>query len=100
MEFTTIGAVKLPINESKNVKYVPKKSVIIGQDKQMEFLARAIKLNTPVLLIGETGVGKTSIIRHLAHETHNGFRRLNLNGQTTIDEFVGKLLFKDGESVS
>lgn len=60
----------------------------------------AIINNKPVLLKGETGVGKTSAIRYLASKTKNGFRRVNLNGSTTVDEFVGRWkLNKDREMV-
>jgi len=56
----------------------------------LEPIKAGIKFNKPVLLEGETGVGKTASVRFLAHETNNGFRRLNLSGSTTTDEFVGR----------
>src|SRR3972149_5944938 len=49
----------------------------------------------PALLIGETGVGKTLAVRYLAWKTQNGLRRLNLNGATTVDEFLGKMLINE-----
>jgi cobaltochelatase CobS len=49
----------------------------------------------PALLIGETGVGKTMSVRYLASQTNNGLRRVNLNGATTVDEFLGKLLINE-----
>lgn len=61
----------------------------------LKTLAIAIKDNLPVLLIGESGTGKTSAIRHLAAETLNGLRRVNLNGGTTADELVGRLLINE-----
>jgi cobaltochelatase CobS len=51
--------------------------------------------NLPVLLIGETGVGKTQAVRYLAWKTNNGLRRVNLNGATTVDEFLGKMLINE-----
>ncbi len=48
-----------------------------------------------MLLIGETGVGKTLAVRYLAWKTNNGLRRVNLNGATTVDEFLGKLLINE-----
>jgi cobaltochelatase CobS len=54
-----------------------------------------VETNLPALLIGETGVGKTLAVRHLASKTNNGLRRVNLNGATTVDEFLGKLLINE-----
>ena len=61
----------------------------------MKTLAIAVRDNLPALLIGESGTGKTSAIRFLAHETKNGLRRVNLNGGTTADELVGRLLINN-----
>jgi MoxR-like ATPase len=77
--------------------FIPKAQDIIGYEEELATLNYAIKKKIPTLLIGETGVGKTSLIRHLAFTRKKGLRRLNLNGQTTIDEFVGKILLnKEG----
>jgi MoxR-like ATPase len=72
---------------------------IIGQDENKKVLEVAIKNNCPALLIGETGSGKTSIVRMLAKQHGKEFLRVNLNGQTTVDEFVGKWLIKGNETV-
>jgi cobaltochelatase CobS len=61
----------------------------------MKTLAIAIRDNLSTLLIGESGTGKTSAIRFLANQTKNGLRRVNLNGGTTADELVGRLLIND-----
>lgn len=90
-DLVKIGKNELAINK-KNKEYIPFNQKIVGYKKVLDYLAYAIKNNKPTLIIGETGVGKTALIRYLAHQTNNGFRRLNLNGQTTIDEFVGKTL--------
>lgn len=65
----------------------------------VKIVALGVRDNLPVLLKGDTGCGKTSLIRYLAAVTANGFRRLNLNGSTTVDEFVGKWVIKDGTMV-
>ena len=92
----TVAGVKLPINH-KNRDYLPVKQTIIGSLDELHKLAYSAKNNLPSLMIGETGVGKTAFIRYLAMKTNNGFRRVNLNGQTTVDEFVGKMLLnKEG----
>ncbi len=62
------------------------------QGATKELLEKAVQLNLPVLLIGETGVGKTAFVRDLAKEKKKELIRLNLTGQTGVDEFVGKIL--------
>lgn len=62
-------------------------------------LKHAIDTNTPALLIGETGTGKTSAIRTLAQENNTTLIRLNLTGQTGVDEILGKWIVQNGEMV-
>ena len=59
----------------------------------------------PVLLQGETSVGKTSLITWLAHSSGNHCVRVNNHEHTDLQEYVGcyaadesgKLVFKEGE---
>lgn len=90
-----IGNIELKINQGNTSEFVPKFSNIVGNIHELETIALGIQENLPVLLIGDTGTGKTSFIRHLAHLTNNGFRRLNLNGSTTADELVGHYVVDD-----
>ena len=63
--------------------------------------------NYPVLLQGETSVGKTSLITYLAKTTGNQCVRINNHEHTDIQEYIGcytadengKLVFKDGEGI-
>ena len=57
-----------------------------------DVLEKAVDNNLPVLLIGETGTGKTSFVRDLAERKGIELFRLNLTGQTGVDEFLGKWL--------
>lgn len=58
----------------------------------------------PVLIQGETSVGKTSLIRWLAAATGNQCVRINNHEHTDIQEYIGcyssddrgKLVFKEG----
>jgi Mg-chelatase subunit ChlI len=72
---------------------------MLGQTKNKEIIEGCINDDAPVLLIGDTGTGKTSIIRELAYKHKKCLIRINLNGQTSIDEFVGKWLIKGGETI-
>lgn len=69
---------------------VPVASDIINSKKELAILSLAVKNKLPVLMIGETGTGKTSLVRHLAKINGAIFRRINLNGGTTNDELIGK----------
>jgi MoxR-like ATPase len=90
------GKIEIPINKNNNNKYIPKNGgKFIDHGNIMKTLAIAIRDNLPTLLIGESGTGKTSAIRYLAAESNNGLRRINLNGGTTADELIGRLLINE-----
>ena len=95
MKKITIEKIELNVNTDKN-KFTPIQSKeFIDHGEILKTLAIAIRDNLPTLLIGESGTGKTSAIRYLAEKTKNGLRRVNLNGGTTADELVGRLLIND-----
>lgn len=75
---------------------------VFGYENELKILEAALDpMADPmnVLLVGHTGVGKTTIVEFLAHKVGAKFHRLNLNGQTGVDEFVGRWILKDGETV-
>lgn len=55
--------------------------------------------NRRVMLIGHTGAGKTSLIEQVAARTRHGVLRSNMNGQTTVGDFVGFWTVKGGETI-
>jgi cobaltochelatase CobS len=91
-----VGGVRLSINTLNSSPYIPREQFYVSPSQgYLEKLAYAVANNLPALLIGETGVGKTLAVRYLAWKTNNGLRRVNLNGATTVDEFLGKLLINE-----
>jgi len=91
-----VGSISLPVNTGNPSSFIPREQVYITPSQgYLEKLAYAVSRNLPALLIGETGVGKTLAVRYLAWKTQNGLRRLNLNGATTVDEFLGKMLINE-----
>lgn len=54
-----------------------------------------IEQNIPVLLRGETGTGKTTTIREIAEQEGKKLTRINLTGQTTREDLVGKYILRD-----
>jgi cobaltochelatase CobS len=55
--------------------------------------------NKRVMLIGHTGAGKTSLIEQVAARAQHGVVRSNMNGQTTVGDFVGFWSVKGGETL-
>src|SRR3972149_3809464 len=91
-----VGSISLPVNTGNPSSFIPREQVYITPSQgYLEKLAYAVSRNLPALLIGETGVGKTLAVRYLAWKTQNGLRRLNLNGATTVDEVLGKMLINE-----
>lgn len=90
--------VTLPVNvENSSKEFVPQSFVYEDNKRILEQVGFAISRQMPVLLEGETGTGKTSLVRFLANKTNNAFRRVNHNGGTTVDDIVGKILInKEG----
>jgi midasin len=66
--------------------------MVYNNISESKVLASCVSANIPCLLMGETGTGKTTIIRHLARENEKTLTRINLNGQTGREELVGKYL--------
>lgn len=91
----------LPINKNKvDANFIPKEISFEDNKKILEQVAIAISKNMPVLLVGETGTGKTSLVRHLAFKTQNAFVRVNHNGGTTVEDVVGRWIINNtGETV-
>ena len=72
---------------------------VIGQDENKKVVELAIEHNLPVLLIGETGTGKTSIVREQSIKLGKQLTRFSITGETTVDEFVGKYELESGATV-
>ncbi|MDD3175727.1 MAG: AAA family ATPase [Candidatus Nanoarchaeia archaeon] len=90
-----IGKIEVEVNSTPS-NYIPNGSKdFIDHGEILKTIALGIRDNLPVLLIGESGVGKSSAVRYLAEKTNNGLRRINLNGGTTADELVGRQLLND-----
>jgi midasin len=55
----------------------------------MSRIAACISMSEPVLLTGETGTGKTSVITHLASCLHHPLISVNLSQQTESSDLLG-----------
>jgi len=91
---------KMPVIEAPigGEQYIPKNlPPYHDHDGLLSLIALGARENLPALIIGETGTGKTTAVRTLAGMVNAPYRRVNLNGGTTADELVGRILLnKEG----
>ncbi len=96
---TVVAGVSLPVRSQSN-QFVPPSIPYKENAGLLKLLAqKAVLENKPALLVGETGVGKTSAVRHLAAVTNTPLRRVNMNGSMTAEDFLGQLLIRDNQTV-
>ncbi|XP_058826762.1 midasin [Topomyia yanbarensis] len=55
----------------------------------LERIAVSVAQNEPTLLVGETGVGKTSSIQYLAYQTRHKLVVVNMNNQSDVSDLIG-----------
>lgn len=73
---------------------------IYGNEKTLKVLEVAFKDAIPALLVGQTGTGKNTILRHIAKQNdRTDIIRLNLTGETTVDDLIGHYQIKDRSTV-
>lgn len=69
---------------------VPKHDPHYQFPAETAFLIQAINHQEHIMLVGPTGTGKSSLIMQLAAQTNTPLRRCNLNGETTVSDFLGR----------
>lgn len=96
-DFKISAKVTVPTNTYPihHPEFVPKDIPFEDNKKTLEQVGIAVVKNMPVLLVGETGTGKTSLVRHLAHQTNNAFVRVNHNGGTSAEDILGRFTIGD-----
>lgn len=55
----------------------------------LERIAVCVSHAEPVLLVGETGVGKTSSVQYLAQRTYHKLVVVNMNNQSDVSDLIG-----------
>lgn len=55
----------------------------------LEQISMAVKLREPVLLVGETGIGKTTVIQQLAESLGHKLVAVNLSQQSEVGDLLG-----------
>ena len=86
----SFGGVKLSLWSGAPSPLIPSSPCdVVLPMAQKKAIATALSENMTCVLIGETGTGKTSAIRHLAYLRQQPYIRINMNGYTTPDELIG-----------
>jgi midasin len=57
--------------------------------RMLQLVAVALQQNEPLLLVGETGTGKTTMVQQLAQATGMELVVLNLSQQTDSSDLLG-----------
>lgn len=82
------GAQTVQLEEQAKL-LIPEKNPAYHFPKVSDDIALDITENKKVMLIGHMGCGKTSLVEQLAANCGQPVVRVNMNGQTTISDFVG-----------
>ena len=96
-ETVRIGHVDVPCGVDNPL--VPRVNPAYLFSERFNDIVEDIVENRRVMLIGHTGAGKTSLIEQVAARSHHGVLRSNMNGQTTVGDFVGFWTVKGGETI-
>lgn len=73
---------------------------IYGNNEVLSTLGIAFAEAIPTLLVGQTGTGKNTILRHIAEsQKRTDVVRINLTGETTVEDLTGRVTLKDGNTV-
>lgn len=72
---------------------------LIVSNELLNTVSKAFDRNFAMLLVGDTGTGKTSLVRQEAKKRGLQFSRINFNGQTDTADILGKWLIKDKSTV-
>jgi len=70
-------------------KYIPRK---VDGINDVEVFTRAYKHKMNILLVGETGTGKTHAVRDFCHKNKLPYFPLNLTESTQVEDLVGQMI--------
>ena len=85
------GRITLPVfDPPQHPDFVPGPEEFIDPYGYAERIAFAWERNWDVALLGPTGVGKTSLVRYMCHETGRAYRRFPCQEATDTAALIGK----------
>jgi cobaltochelatase CobS len=95
---TATRAMRTDLTEAEHL-LIPKKNPAYYFPKFSDDVGQDVMESKKVCLTGHMGCGKTSLVEQMAAQIGNPVIRVNMNGQTTIADFVGFWTVKGGETV-
>jgi len=72
---------------------------VYTKKENLDVLDKCIESNIPVLLVGETGTGKTTLVKKFAKDKKKELVRVSLNGNISTEEILGKYLLEKERTV-
>ena len=94
-KYVSVAGIELEVNqEGEGTLFKEEEFKDFSLDKKslelIKIYVQAIKLNQPVLVEGETDIGKTKALEYLSYLANTRLKRISLSGQTDVTEFIGK----------
>ncbi|KAK4056723.1 AAA ATPase midasin [Microbotryomycetes sp. JL221] len=85
-----IGRVSLPFKPARTTHQTSRTFAYTNPSLiVLEKLGVCVRLSEPVLMVGETGTGKTTAVQHLADKMGKSLTALNLSNQTEAGDLIG-----------
>ena len=89
----TIGRARLPKRSSHRIAKPAKKTRPFANTSHakrlLEQVGVAVRMSEPVLLVGETGIGKTTVVQQLADSLGFKLTAVNLSQQSEVGDLLG-----------
>ncbi|KAJ0981578.1 hypothetical protein J5N97_009833 [Dioscorea zingiberensis] len=94
-----VGRVALECNQPVVVSHKRAFVSIRSSLQVLEKIACSVKYNEPVLLVGETGTGKTTLVQNLAMRLGHSLTVMNLSQQSDVADLLGGYKPTDARSI-
>ena len=84
-----VAGVRMTARFGVNHPLIPQSDPTFIWTEACKDVAEAVEHNERVFIYGPSGTGKTSLVRQIAALTQRPVRRVSLNGETSVGDFVG-----------
>lgn len=97
--FFCYGSQKLTRREKRGNPYIPSGIRYVLEGKKPELVLYAIENRETLLLIGESGVGKSRMIQYFAQETNTPLLNACGHNEITVENLLGNMTVINGSTV-